>query len=88
MHNATYHVYYAPDGCDDCYVGEAASLDEARALMESGQKGLERSLWDTARAAGHCAGLVAPETEHEDDEPLEWGGPEGYHCIVAVRDPA
>jgi len=76
-----YNVYYAPDGCDSSFVGFAETIEDARAM--AGQGGLEKSLWDTARAAGHCAGMTAPEGE-EAEEPDEWFGEDGYYCAVRV----
>jgi hypothetical protein len=43
---------------------------------------LEASLYDTARAAGHCAGLRAPNKEGEDSDVTEWFDDDG--CAVAI----
>ena len=78
-----YNVYHAPDGSAPSYYGFVATIDEAKALAAKGRT-LESSLWDTARAAGHCAGLYAPDQSDEDSEPAEWFGADGYDCAVAV----
>lgn len=78
-----YNVYYAPDGSAEEYVGFASTIEEARKMTGPG---LEEWLYETARAAGHCGGRYAPDKSHEDDEPTEWFGEDGYHCAVAVRE--
>ena len=81
-----YAVYHAPEGSAESYYGRVETLEEARKLAANG-RALERSLWDTARAAGHCAGLTAPdlaEGETLADEPAEWFGADGYDCAVAI----
>ena len=83
----SYRVYHAPDGCDVSFCGEFASLAEAVAVAGQEPGGLPRDQWDTARAAGHCDGMYAPEGGVEDDEPLSWHGPEGYHCVSRVTYP-
>jgi hypothetical protein len=79
-----YRIYEAPDGCDMSYCGERDTLAEAKAFAETEPTGLQKSLWDTARAAGHCAGKSAPHGGIEDDEPISWHGASGWHCVVGV----
>ena len=79
-----YNLYYAPDGCDEEYVGEYASLEEASVAAAAGKRGLEKSLWDTARAAGHCGGLYAPETMNETEDAYEWLSE--FHVAVPLRE--
>lgn len=81
----TYRVYLAEDGSDLIYCGERDTLAEAQSLAATEPAGLEKALWDTARAAGHCAGFRAPEGGEEDDEPMSWHGQHGWHCVVRVR---
>jgi hypothetical protein len=78
-----YRVYYSPEGSDSQYCGEFESLDEAQEAAESEPDGLEQCLWDTARAAGHCGGLSAPDAG-EEGEPLSWHGTDGWYCVIAV----
>lgn len=78
-----YNVYRAQDGSSPSYYGFAATLEEAKQLASKGRS-LEESLWDTARTAGHCAGISAPDQSHEDEEPAAWFGEDGYDCAVAV----
>ena len=80
-----YRVYRAPEGCDSSFCGEYDTLAEAQQAAETEPAGLERSLWDTARAAGHCGGLTAPSGGVEDDEPISWHGASGWHCVVRVQ---
>lgn len=80
----TYRVYHAPEGCDPSYCGEYDDRDEAAQAAAADPRGLEQSLWDTARAAGHCAGLTAPD-DGEESEPLSWHGSDGCYCVVEVR---
>lgn len=80
-----YNVYRAPEGSSPAFYGFVETIDEARELAATGRC-LEKSLWDTARAAGHCAGINAPSGD-EADEPEEWFGDDGYDCAVAVYDP-
>jgi hypothetical protein len=79
-----YRVYEAADGCDPIFCGEFETLAEAQSVAESEPGGLSRSDWDTARTAGHCAGMTAPGGGVEDDEPVSWHGESGWHCVVAV----
>ena len=78
-----YNVYEAPDGCAETYLGQVTSLRAARSLAARGG-GLEESLYGTARAAGHCAGMSAPDKTGEVGEPVAWFGRDGWHCAVAV----
>lgn len=81
----TYYVFVAPDGCDERYCGEAHTIREARRMARSGV-GLERALWGTARAAGHCGGWYAPPPAATDcaaDDIYEWAGSAGYIFRVA-----
>lgn len=77
-----YRVYRAPDGCDPMYCGEFDEYDAAVRHAESEPVGLEKCLWQTARAAGHCAGMHAPDDCEESDEPVSWHGAEGDYCVV------
>lgn len=77
-----FNVYHAPDGCDEEFVGFVTDLDEAKKMV--GKSGLERCLWDTARDAGHYAGMYAPEGI-EDIGFIEWlDGDDGRYYAVAV----
>lgn len=80
----TWRVYYAPDGCDPSYCGECDTREEAETLAESEPAGLPRAQWDTARTAGHCAGMTAPDGGEEDEEPASWHGADGWYCVVRV----
>lgn len=77
-----YRVYDAPEGDDMAFCGEFATKQEAQEFAATQPRGLERSLWDAASAAGHCAGMYAPSGGCEADEPLSWHGEN--HCVVAV----
>ena len=79
-----YRVYEAPDGCDPSFCAECDTLDEATTLADSEPAGLPKSQWDTARAAGHCAGMSAPDGGEEDEAPISWHGESGWHCVVKV----
>lgn len=79
-----YRVYDVTEGCDPSFCGEYDTLAEARAVAETEPAGLEKSLWDTARAAGHCGGKSAPCGGVEDDETISWHGASGWHCVVRV----
>lgn len=78
-----WRVYCCPDGCCASYCGEYDTQEEAEEIAESEPIGLEESMWATARAAGHCAGMTAPG-DGEEDEPESWHGAAGYHCVVKV----
>ena len=80
-----YHVYHAPDGGGESFLGFASSLRAARRLAARGRE-LEASLYETARVAGHCGGLRAPDTSHEAAEPAAWFGRGGWYCAVPVLD--
>lgn len=77
-----YRIYDAPEGCDQIFCGEYDTLAEAQEAADGEPGGLPRSMWDTARAAGHCGGLTAPDGGTEDEEPISWHGES--HCVVAV----
>ena len=77
-----YNIYHAPDGCAPEFYGRTKTIAAGKSLAAAG-RALPASLWDTARAAGHCGGLVAPEGR-EAEEPAEWFGGDGYDCAVAV----
>lgn len=77
-----YRVYEAAEGSDLIFCGEFDDQFTAETVADSAPGGIPRSLWDTARAAGHCAGMVSPEGGVEDDEPLSWHA--DHHCVVQV----
>lgn len=84
-----YNVYDAPKGFSERYIGIAVSVEEARKLAKRFEDGsissLEESLFYTAKIAGHCGGLSAPDKSGEDDEPAEYTGKNGNIAIVTVR---
>lgn len=67
---AGYNVYRAADGCDEEYFGFASSLRTARIMCRG--SALPRSEYGTARAAGHCAGLSAPDKSREIEDHYTW----------------
>lgn len=67
-----FNVYHAPEGCAEVFLGFAKNLREAQSLV--GKGGLAQSDYGTARAAGHCAGMHAPDKSGEGKEPWEWLG--------------
>lgn len=79
-----YRLYYAPEGGDISYCGEYETESEAIEAADRDPRGLECSLWDTARAAGHVAGMHAPDGNGSEAENGEWCGPDGHHHVVAV----
>jgi hypothetical protein len=79
-----YRVYEAAEGCDPIFCGEYDSLEDAQDAAESEPGGLPKAMWDTARAAGHCAGMTAPGGGEEDEAPISWHGTAGWHCVVGV----
>ena len=80
-----YRVIHAPEGSDPSYCGEFDSLTDAQAYAATEPDGLESSLHDTARAAGHCAGMHAPDTAgDESPEAISWHGSDGWHCVCRV----
>lgn len=81
---AKYNVYRAPDGCAEEFLGEASSLREARRMAAHGARGLEASLYGTARAAGHVNGDRAPDKAHEADEPAACFGRNGWYYAVEI----
>lgn len=87
MKKVGYNVYHAPDGCGESYLGFVTSLRAARRLAARGRE-LPAHLYETARAAGHVAGMTAPDKSHEADEPAAWFGRGGWYCAVAVFEEA
>lgn len=83
-----YNVYHAPEGSSGVFLGTATSLRQARKMAAKHARnpgsGLDASLWDTARVAGHCAGYSAPDTAGELSEPTAWFGRGGWYCAVPV----
>lgn len=84
-----YVVMHSPEGSDEEYIGSAKTLEAAREMaaeFDRGERGsLEKSLWDTARTAGHCGGISAPP-EMSDDEPIEWLGKDGSINICRAAE--
>lgn len=82
-----YHVYYAPDGSGETYLGLADTLRDAYRLAAEHHRGealgLEESMYGTARAAGHVAGYSAPD-EPEEREPVAWFGAGGWYCAIRL----
>lgn len=86
-----FNVYRAPEGSAAAFCGFvavengdiAAALAECWGLADAGHE-LPESLYETARAAGHVCGMVAPDKSRETEEPYDWFGPDGEHCAVAV----
>ena len=77
-----YNIYHAPAGCAETYLGRVDTLDEAYEL--EGASGLPEHLYETARAAGHCNGISAPDKSREAGEPTEWFGADDSYCAIAV----
>ena len=77
-----YAVFCCPEGGDESFLGIVPTLRDARRLAAGGNRGLERCLYDTARLAGHCAGLRAPPGRY--GEPSCWFGRGGYYCACPV----
>jgi len=75
-----YNVYRCADGCAEEFYGFAKSLAAARRLAKG--RSLAASMYDTARAAGHCGGLEAPDKSSEGGEVAKWFSQ--YNCAVAV----
>jgi hypothetical protein len=83
-----YRVYRAEDASDPAFCAEYDTRAEAQECAEREPDGLEKSMWETARAAGHVGGQVAPDAAGiEADEPVSWHGAAGWHCVVAVQYP-
>jgi len=80
-----FNVYHAPDGCAEEYIGHAGTLREAQNM--AGRRGLPESEYDTARTAGHCGGMLAPDKTGEG-EVWEWCGRDGFTAIVPVFEDA
>jgi hypothetical protein len=77
-----YNVY----GSDGAFCGYVDTLEDARELASKKPAGLEESLWETARKAGHCGGMRAPETNSEADEPCAWLGDYSLVPVFAPLD--
>jgi hypothetical protein len=77
-----YNVYYCPEGHGESFIGRVETLAEAWEL--EGASSLPECLYDTARTAGHCAGLSAPDKTGEDLDRAEWFGSAGDHVAVPV----
>ncbi len=81
MKTKTYHVFRAADGCGEQYLGSTTSIREAKRMAAQHARGargdLPESLYGTARAAGHCAGISAPP---KVGEAVEWFGKGGWYC--------
>ena len=75
-----YAVFRCPEGGDESFLGVASTLAEARRL--SSRHGLARSLWDTARLAGHCGGSYPPPDHY--GEPYAWFGRRGECCACPI----
>lgn len=81
-----YEVYESASGSAEAYLGRASTLRQARRMAAQGG-GLPPSMYDTARAAGHCGGYSAPslgDDEERDSEPACWFGRGGVYCAVPV----
>lgn len=75
-----YRLYCQPEGSIASYCGEYATQLAAVCAAEAKPLGLTEDQWETARRAGHCGGLYAPDTAgEEDDEPLTWSGD---YCVI------
>ena len=82
----TYRVYEAAVGSDLVFCGELDDLRDAMKFANSEPAGLPKSLWDTARVAGHVGGLLAPDLRGDEaDEVCSWHGKKQNHCICVVR---
>lgn len=77
-----YNVYRAADGSDEEFYGFVETLEQAKKLAKTGRS-LEASMYATAEAAGHCAGLYAPDKSNEG-RVVEWFGDDGLDCAVEV----
>lgn len=85
LEREAYRVYIAPEGSGLSFCGEFETREEAVGCASASPRGLEESLWDAARKAGHCGGLTAPaDGGDEDEEPIGWHGEDGCHCVVRV----
>lgn len=77
-----YRLYYQPEGSIVSYCGEYATQTAAATAADGKPPGLTEDLWETARRAGHCGGLYAPDRDGiEEEEPLWWVG--DYYVIKA-----
>ena len=77
-----YRVYEAPDGCDEGFVGEYATCEQAVLVAEQERTGTPRADWNMHRAANDD--VDTPDGGIEDDEPISWHGENGWHCVVRV----
>lgn len=77
----TYHIFRAPDGCGNNYLGSSRTLRGARRMAAQHARGeigeLAEWLWETARKAGQCDGICAPPPV---GEPVAWFGRGGWYC--------
>jgi len=86
----TYHVFHAPEGSDETYLGVARTLKDAKRMAtqhENGELiGLGRYLYTTADAAGQQGinGLCRPP---ECSEAVKWFGLRGeYAACVEMME--
>lgn len=80
-----YRVELAEDGCDVEFAGDCDTIKEARALASSNPTTLPKSLYDTAKAAGHVAGMNAPSVAVSGDcEPIEWVGDFAISRVIVI----
>ena len=78
-----YRLYCQPEGSIASYCGEFETRALAASAADRQPRGLSEDQWDTARRAGHCGGLTAPDSAgQEDDEPLLWVG---EYCVIRTR---
>jgi len=81
-----FRLYYSPEGCDLSYCGEFGTAAEAEDFADGDPRGLPRSMWDTARAAGGCDRLNAPPTDGEEAEDgFAHCGPDANHYVVPTK---
>ena len=78
-----YNVYLATPGSDLSFFGFADTIAAAKELSRSGNS-LDASDWGSAKAAGHCGGIAAPEGI-EDNDNVVWL--HGDFCAVPVMGP-
>jgi len=82
-----YRVYLAVDGSDVAFCGQYPKImdgmEAAWEARKAKKSGLAKSEWETARKAGHVAGMVAPDAYgEEEDEAIAWIGD---YCVVRVN---
>jgi hypothetical protein len=75
-----YNVYYRPEFGGEEYFGAASSQRAAKKLAQG--DGLCESQYATARAAGQCGGIEAPDSDGEDERMTIWFGRHGHYCLV------